>query len=428
MISKNNIFLILSFLMLSLSKNSLAIELKISQKSENTTNIYLLGFEENLNQNIKNQIKSNFNKIKNINLVNSNKKECEEKEHCFIIDKNNNQIFLTYLNKITNFNGEKGQRNNFQKNIGNYNIISSHSVYESKPKNKYIPENINYNLLTANYISQYIYKNSIKENSFFLNKLTYILKNNKENTYSLNISNYDGKDNITVFKSKEPILDPSLSENQQYVAYTSYEKIVPQVFIIDLKNKTKTNVSNDLNNNGHPSWNPDKNELVYTKIKDGKSNLYLYNVNTKKRKKITNEEHYSSNPSWINSNNLAYTITNKNGYSYLMGVDFVKNVRYKLLSTTKNIILSSFSKKEGIVMLNDKKSYSLYNLNNKNKITNKIISDRNIESPSLNKENNLIVYSTQQNDINILRFIDKKGNFLFKLENEKFNIYEPTLN
>lgn len=406
---------ILLFITLTISINSYAIDIEIVSKLPNIQNIFIYDKDNILEEKTKIQISSNFKKVKNINLRYT-ETESNIQEPIFKFFYENNKYYFSYKNKST---GE--------------NKIYELKNYQNNPKQDYSNElyefstNKTKNYITfSNYISDIIYYHIKKEPSFFNKKLSYVAKN--KNIYSLNISNFDGKLNSTVFRSKAPILSPRISPNGRFIAYVSFEKIVPQVYIVDLQNREKFKISNDYKNSTSPSWSSDSQKVSYTQIENGKSFIINHNITNNNKNILTDSNYYNSNATWLNSN-LVYTKTIENGYSSLMIVDFNHKKRRNFISQKYNTLSPYSNGHNYLVYIGNKNGVStLFKLDSTNLIQKEIISDVNLESPTISSDGSLIGYSTEKNNKNYIQFVDVYGNKLYTLKTQKYNLYEPNLN
>ena len=83
--------------------------------------------------------------------------------------------------------------------------------------------------LTAHKISDYIYQKLLGERGVFATRLSYVIK--VGNRYQLQISDSDGQDAHVALSSPEPIISPAWSPDGTKVAYVSFEKKKPIVYI-----------------------------------------------------------------------------------------------------------------------------------------------------------------------------------------------------
>lgn len=408
-------YIIISILLIS-SNISHAINLEISSKVNNKDIVQILDKENLLSETIKSNIYENFKKLNDVNLQILSSGECDY-SHCFVLYKNNTTDFLLY-------------KNNTKKEDKIYKINISHD----KPKKNYrdnlynmLSNNINNSVVFSNAISDIIYKNIKNKDSFFNKKLSYVSKSKENNIYSINVSNFDGKLNTTIFNSKAPILSPKISPNGRYLAYTSFEEKVPQIFVIDTKTYERFRISKKFINSSSPSWAQDNNTLFYTEIQNGASRIISNEIQTSTFRNITGNKEYNSNPIWIN-NNVIYTKTDKNGYSSLFSIDFERKIQKNYLRKTYNTLSSDAGTNSFVYIGNVRGNSTIFKIDTRNNIEKEIAKDRYLESATIDSSDNLIAYSTESMNSNFIQFVDIDGNKLYTLKTNKYHLYEPNLN
>lgn len=276
----------------------------------------------------------------------------------------------------------------------------------------------------VNKFSDFIYTQIFSESSFFLDSLVYVEKSKTSGVYSLLVSNFDGEDKKLLLKSNQPILSPKISPNKKYVAYVSFEKVRPAIFIQSLENNSRVLVSNFKGINGFPSFSPDSSKLIFSLSKNANSDIYEYVI----------AKHEINRLTAINGNEV-YPVYGDNGDIYfVLEQGFSPNV-YKMNSNkkadklfkTKSYTLSpDYSKNYISALFLENKMYGIVLYNNLNKEEKVVKKDFNIESPSISNNGKLIVYSTKFNNVSVLNFIDSNGNNLFRIRSSN-DLIEPSL-
>jgi TolB protein len=360
-----------------LSFNAFSIDIKI-EKKEDKIKVYLSGN----NQFIIKKVKSNLSKIDKIKLI---EKE-NSKFYSFYLKSNNVQTFIEHDSKTA--------------------TINSLQLNER-----------------ANKVSDYIYKKIIGENSFFNEKLAFV--KNKNNLYTLTVSDFEGSNSKDILISPKPILSPDVSPNGNYITYVSFEKIRPAIYLHNLKTKKRKIISNFKGVNSDPKFSPDSNKILMSLSKTRDGDLYVYNIKENALTKITNEAGNEISPEWINNSDFLFS-SDKNGNPKVFSYD---NNKKRISSVFKSInytLSPSYSDENIISIFFNSGFYGIIKKNNKTKIETKIVSDFYIESPSISKNGNLIVYATKENKKSILKFIDTSGNLIYTLRYQNADIIEPS--
>jgi len=94
-------------------------------------------------------------------------------------------------------------------------------------------------------------------------------------------------------------VSPRFSPDGGRLAYTSYHRGNPNLYITDLsQDKTTKAISWQQGLNMAPGWSPDGQTLITTMSKDGDSDLYLMNTSGKILDRLTNNQGLNVSASW----------------------------------------------------------------------------------------------------------------------------------
>ena len=130
--------------------------------------------------------------------------------------------------------------------------------------------------LTAHKIADAIYEKMTGDAGVFATRITYIVK--KGPRYELQVSDADGHGAQSVLASNEPIISPSWAPDGTRLAYVSFERKKPVVYVQSLTTGNRQVVADFWGSNSAPAWSPDGKRLAVTLTKDGGSQIYLINA------------------------------------------------------------------------------------------------------------------------------------------------------
>ncbi|MDH5535119.1 MAG: Tol-Pal system beta propeller repeat protein TolB [Betaproteobacteria bacterium] len=130
--------------------------------------------------------------------------------------------------------------------------------------------------LTAHRIADIVYEKLTGDVGVFSTRITYVVKRGE--FYELQVADADGYNPQTVLASNEPIISPSWAPDGQRIAYVSFERKKPVVYVQSLTTGGRKAVANHWGSNSAPSWSPDGRRLAVTLTKDGGSHIYLINA------------------------------------------------------------------------------------------------------------------------------------------------------
>ena len=83
---------------------------------------------------------------------------------------------------------------------------------------------------------------------------------------------------MTALSSTEPIISPVWSPDGSKLAYVSFEKKKPVIYVHTLATGQRQVVANFKGSNSAPAWSPDSRKLAIVLSKDGNSQIYSVNA------------------------------------------------------------------------------------------------------------------------------------------------------
>jgi TolB protein len=130
--------------------------------------------------------------------------------------------------------------------------------------------------MSAHKISDYIFQKLLGVRGVFATRLSYVIRTGGR--YQLQISDSDGKDARVALSSPEPIISPAWSPDGTKVAYVSFERQKPIVYIHDLPTGKRVIISNFKGSNSAPSWAPDGRRVAVALSLTGNTQIYEVNA------------------------------------------------------------------------------------------------------------------------------------------------------
>ena len=164
---------------------------------------------------------------------------------------------------------------------------------------------------TAHRIADMIYEKLTGEKGVFATRITYV---NKENgRYSLQVADADGFNAQTVVSSKEPLISPSWSPDGTKLAYVSFEKKKPVIFVQSLVSGQRIVLANFKGNNSAPAWSPDGTKLAIVLTYSANSQIYVINADGTGLQQVSFSNGIDTEPEWSPDGSSIYFTSNRGG-------------------------------------------------------------------------------------------------------------------
>ena len=151
--------------------------------------------------------------------------------------------------------------------------------------------------LTAHKIADVIYEKLTGDRGVFATRITYIVK--RGTRFELQVADADGFGAQTILASNEPIISPAWSPDGTRLAYVSFERRKPVVYVQSLTTGQRVAVANFLGSNSAPAWAPDGRRLAVVLTKDGGSQIFTLDAEGRSAPaRLTHTNGIDTEPNW----------------------------------------------------------------------------------------------------------------------------------
>ena len=160
-------------------------------------------------------------------------------------------------------------------------------------------------------IADYIYEKLTGEKGVFSTRVAYVVKSGGQ--FKLQIADADGQGAATALTSREPIISPVWSPDGSRLAYVSFEKKKPVIYVHSLASGQRQVVANFKGSNSAPAWSPDGRRLAVVLSKDGNSQIYVVNADGTGVQRLTQSAGIDTEPRFSPDGGSIYFTSDRGG-------------------------------------------------------------------------------------------------------------------
>ena len=246
----------------------------------------------------------------------------------------------------------------------------------------------------AHRIADTIYEKLTGSKGVFDTNIAFVKKLDKER-YSLFIADYDGHNPRAIVNSKYSIISPRWSPDGEKIAYVSFEKKKPVIYVQNIVTGERVLLANFRGNNSAPAWSPDSKKLAIVLTYSANSQIYTIDADGKNIKQLMRTRSINTEPTWAPNGKEIYFSSDRAGSAQIYKVDIDTNEVVRVTFEGNNNVSPSLSP-DGKLLLFLNQDAGSYRVAIQNLLSNQVLrltDGPDDESPIFSPNGHMVLFT-----------------------------------
>ncbi len=278
---------------------------------------------------------------------------------------------------------------------------------------------------TAHRIADAIYEQLTGDIGVFSTRITYVVKHGTR--YELQVADADGYGAQTILASNESIISPAWSPDGTRLAYVSFERKKPIVYIQSLLTGSRTVAANFKGSNSAPAWSPDGKRLAVVLSKDGNSQIYLIDADGGNVRRLTSSSGIDTEPNFSPDGQSVIFTSDRGGSPQIYRVAVTGGTPERLTFEGEYNVSPRYAP-DGKSFVFIQRSSGRFNVATQDFVSRQVLlltENGTDESPSFAPNGRIVLYATEGKGRGILAAVSSDGRVRQRFSAEIGDVREP---
>jgi TolB protein len=283
----------------------------------------------------------------------------------------------------------------------------------------------------AHLVSDFIYGKILGVRGAFATRIAYVAVQGQPPSqhFQLIVADADGENPKVILESSQPLMSPSWSPDEQWLAYVSFENRLSGVYVQRVHSGERQLVSARVGVNGAPAYSPDGTHLALTLSgAGGNLDIWLLDLSTQGLTRLTDDPAVDTEPAWSPDGKSIYFTSDRAGGPQIYKLDIAQPKRVERITFgsayNARPRVSPDGKKIAFVT-RDGGNYRIA-VQDLASGTVSVLSHGSLdESPSFAPNGAVIIYAGRDGQIGTLQTVSVDGLVTQRLKSDQGEVREP---
>jgi TolB protein len=187
----------------------------------------------------------------------------------------------------------------------------------------------------AHLVSDFIYGKILGVRGAFATRIAYVSVQGQPPSqhFQLIVADADGENPKVILESSQPLMSPSWSPDEQWLAYVSFENRLSGVYVQRVHSGERQLVSARVGVNGAPAYSPDGTHLALTLSgAGGNLDIWLLDLSTQGLTRLTDDPAVDTEPAWSPDGKSIYFTSDRAGGPQIYKLDIAQPKRVERIT------------------------------------------------------------------------------------------------